>query len=243
MNIKIIKFGGSSLSNDENLKLVADKVISFLNQGQKVVVILSAQGKTTDTLISEAKRLRQNPNKRELDMLLSVGEQISISKFAILLNALNYSAISLTGWQAGITTDNNYTEAKIQDIYPNRILDELEKNDVVIIAGFQGIDENYNITTLGRDGSDTTAIAIAASLEQKECYIYTDTDGIYTKDPHKHVDAKKINYISYDDMENLANQGAKVLHNRCIRIAKKYGIKIIVKSTFNDNGKSIVGDY
>lgn len=240
MDIKVIKFGGSSLANDENLKKAAQKTIQFLKDKQKVVAILSAQGKTTDTLLTEAKRLSNNPNKRELDMLVSIGEQISISKFAILLNEIGYRAISLTGEQAGIITDENYTQAKIQEIHPYRIWKELEENDVVIIAGFQGIDAQRNITTLGRNGSDTSAVAIAAALEQKECYIFTDTDGIYDKDPNQHVDAKKIESISYEDMDILAQNGAKVLHDRCIRIAKKYGIKIMVKSTFNDNQGSIV---
>lgn len=242
MNITVIKFGGTSLSNDENLNLAAQKTIEFLQKGKKVVVVLSAQGKTTDNLLSEAKNLSPNPNKRELDMLVSVGEQISVSKFAILLNELGYSAVSLTGWQAGILTDSQYTEAKIQDIYTNRIWQELENNDVIIIAGFQGMDANNNITTLGRNGSDTTALAISAALHQKECYIFTDTDGVYDKDPHKYCDAKKFDYISYDDMEKLAKTGAKVLHDRCIKVAKKYGIKIIVKSTFNESKGTIVGD-
>ncbi len=240
MDIKVIKFGGSSLANDENLKKAAQKTIQFLRDKQKVVAILSAQGKTTDTLLAEAKRLSNNPNKRELDMLVSTGEQISISKFAILLNEMGYKAISLTGEQAGITTDKNYTQAKIQEIHPYRIWKELEENDVVIIAGFQGIDAQRNITTLGRNGSDTSAVAIAAALEQKECYIFTDTDGIYDKDPNQHINARKIESISYEDMDILAQNGAKVLHDRCIRIAKKYGIKIMVKSTFNDNQGSIV---
>lgn len=242
MDITVIKFGGTSLSNDKNLNQAAQKTIEFLKQDQKVVAILSAQGKTTDNLLSEVKKLSQNPNKRELDMLVSVGEQISVSKFAILLNELGYSAVSLTGWQAGIITDSQYTEAKIQDIYINRIWQELEKNDVVVIAGFQGIDTNNNITTLGRNGSDTTALAISAALEQKECYIFTDTDGVYDKDPHKNCKAKKFNYISYDEMEKLAKAGAKVLHDRCIKVAKKYKIKIIVKSTFNESNGTIVGD-
>ncbi len=240
MEIKVIKFGGSSLANDENLKKAAQKTIQFLKDKQKVVVILSAQGKTTDTLLTEAKRLSNNPNKRELDMLISTGEQISISKFAILLNEMGYKAISLTGEQAGIITDKNYTQAKIQEIHPYRIWKELEENDVVIIAGFQGIDAQRNITTLGRNGSDTSAVAIAAALEQKECYIFTDTDGIYDKDPNQHINARKIESISYEDMDILAQNGAKVLHDRCIRIAKKYEIKIMVKSTFNDNQGSIV---
>lgn len=240
MNIKVVKFGGSSLANDENLRKAAQKTIQFLKDEQKVVVILSAQGKTTDTLLTEAKQLSKNPNKRELDMLLSVGEQISISKFAILLNEMGYKAISLTGEQAGIITNEDYTQAKIQEIRPTRIWQELEEKDVVVIAGFQGIDVQRNITTLGRNGSDTSALAIAAALDQKECYIFTDTDGIYDKDPNKYSDAKKLDIISYEDMDTLAQSGAKVLHDRCVRIAKKYGIKIIVQSTFNDNKGSIV---
>lgn len=240
MNIKVIKFGGSSLANDENLRKVAQKTIQFLKEGQKAVVILSAQGKTTDTLLTEARQLSKNPNKRELDMLVSVGEQISISKFAILLNEMGYKAISLTGEQAGIITNEEYTQAKIQEIHPTRIWQELEEKDVVVIAGFQGIDVKRNITTLGRNGSDTSALAIAAALEQKKCYIFTDTDGIYDKDPNKYSNAKKLDIISYEDMDILAQSGAKVLHDRCVRIAKKYGIKIIVKSTFNDNKGSVV---
>ena len=240
MKISVIKFGGSSLSNDENLKRAANKTIQFLEKGEKVVVILSAQGKTTDSLLSEAKKLSLNPNKRELDMLVSVGEQISISKFAILLNELSFSAVSLTGWQVGIITNNEHTEAKIEKIYTQRIWKELEKHDVVVIAGFQGVDKNKNITTLGRNGSDTSAIAIAAALEQKECYIFTDTDGVYDKDPKKYICAKKLDYISYDKMEEMAKSGAKVLHDRCINVARKYGIKIIVKSTFKENAGTIV---
>ncbi len=240
MEIKVIKFGGSSVANDDNLKKATQKTVQFLQEGQKVVAILSAQGKMTDTLLTEAKRLSENPNKRELDMLVSVGEQISISKFAILLNEMGYKAISLTGEQAGVITDENHTQAKIQEIRPFRIWQELEEKDVVVIAGFQGIDVERNITTLGRNGSDTSALAIAAALDQKECYIFTDTDGIYDKDPNKYSNAKKLEYISYEDMDKLAQNGAKVLHDRCIRIAKKYGIKIIVKSTFNDNKGSVV---
>ncbi len=242
MKISVIKFGGSSLSNDENLKRAANRTIQFLEKGEKVVVILSAQGKTTDSLLSEAKKLSLNPNKRELDMLVSVGEQISISKFAILLNELSFSAVSLTGWQVGIITNNEHTEAKIEKIYTQRIWKELEKHDVVVIAGFQGVDKNKNITTLGRNGSDTSAIAIAAALEQKECYIFTDTDGVYDKDPKKYICAKKLDYISYNKMEEMAKSGAKVLHDRCINVARKYGIKIIVKSTFNENAGTIVGN-
>ncbi len=240
MDITVIKFGGSSLSNDENLKLAAQKTIDFINQGKKVAAVLSAQGKTTDKLLTEVQTLSKKPNKRELDMLVSVGEQISISKFAILLNEMGYKAISLTGGQAGIITNSEYTEAKIQDIHTNRIWNELENNDIVVVAGFQGVDCHKNITTLGRNGSDTTALALAAALKQKECYIFTDIDGIYDKDPNQYIDAKKLDYVSYEEMEKLAQSGAKVLHDRCIKIARKYDIKIIVKSTFNNTKGSIV---
>lgn len=240
MNIKVIKFGGSSISNDKNLKLAAKKTISFLKKGFKVVTILSAQGKTTNDLLNQAKILSKKPTKRELDALLSVGEQISIAKFAIILNDLGYSAVSLTGWQANITTDSDYTNAKILNIDTSRIYKELKNHNVVVIAGFQGISNNQDITTIGRNGSDTSALAITAALKQKECYIFTDTDGIYNKDPNKYTDAKKLNTISYDEMERLAKNGANVLHNRCIEIAKNYGIEIVVQSTFNNEKGSIV---
>lgn len=240
-SITVMKFGGSSLSDNEKLKQAAKRTISFLEQGKKAVVIVSAQGKTTDKLLGEAKELAKEPNKRELDMLVSTGEQMSCSKFAILLQEMGYKAISLTGWQAGILTDFDYSQAKIQDIYPQRIEKELEKNQIVVIAGFQGIDVEKNITTLGRNGSDTTAVAIAAALEQKECYIFTDTDGVYDKDPNQYKDAKKIKTISYDEMKELAENGANVLHDRCIKLAEKYQIKIIVASSFEEKEGSIVG--
>lgn len=240
-SITVMKFGGSSLSDNEKLKQAAKRTISFLEQGKKAVVIVSAQGKTTDKLLGEAKELAKEPNKRELDMLVSTGEQMSCSKFAILLQEMGYKAISLTGWQAGILTDFDYSQAKIQDIYPQRIEKELEKNQIVVIAGFQGIDVEKNITTLGRNGSDTTAVAIAAALEQKDCYIFTDTDGVYDKDPNQYKDAKKIKTISYDEMKELAKNGANVLHDRCIKLAEKYQIKIIVASSFEEKEGSIVG--
>ena len=180
MHIDVIKFGGTSLADNEKLKLTAQKTISFLEKTEdnKVVVIVSAQGKKTNQLIEEAKELSLYANNRELDMLVSVGEQISAAKLTILLQEMGYKAISLTGWQAGIKTNSEYTEAKIIEIYPNRILDELENNQIVVITGFQGIDEHKNITTLGRDGSDITAVAVAAALQVKRCHIFTDIDGI-----------------------------------------------------------------
>ncbi len=240
MKLVVIKFGGTSLADNEKLEIAAKKTISFLEENDRVVVIVSAQGNTTDELLKQAKELSTEPNKRELDALLSTGEQISCSKFAILLNEMGYRATSLTGWQTGIFTDSDYTQAKIEKIYTNKIWQLFETNKIVVIAGYQGVDKNQNITTLGRDGSDTTAVAIAAALEQDKCYIFTDTDGIYDKDPHKYKNAKKIKQISYDDMSKLVENGAKVLHSRCIKIAQKYGIEIIVTSTNDTEGGSSV---
>ena len=240
MDLVVIKFGGSSLSNNEDLNQVVQKTISFIEKGKRVVVILSAQGNTTDNLLEQARELNLNPNKRELDMLLSVGEQIACSKFAILLHTLGYQAVSLNGWQAGIMTDSDYTEAKIKDIHPIRIWEELDKNQVVVVTGFQGIDELGNITTLGRNGSDTTAVAIAAALEQKECYIFKDINGVYDKNPKEFADAKRIDSLSYKEMDKIIQNGSNVLHDRCVKIAEKYKIKIIVSCSFNEEQGSII---
>ena len=240
--IIVLKFGGSSVSDNDKLKIVANKIISEYKKNNKVVVIVSAQGKTTDKLIEEANELSDNISKRELDVLLSCGEQISISKLAILLNSFGYNAISLTGWQAGIYTNNTNQNAIIERINTNRILEELNQNKIVIIAGFQGINEKLDITTLGRGGSDTTAVAIAAALKAKKCYIYSDVDGVYTTDPNKVKDAKKLSNISYDEMLEISSEGAKVLHNRCIEIGDKFNIPIITESTFNNKEGSIISD-
>ena len=240
--IVVLKFGGSSVSDNDKLKIVADKIICEYKKNNKVVVVLSAQGKTTDKLIEEANELSNNISKRELDVLLSCGEQISISKLAILLTSLGYKAISLTGWQAGIYTNNTNQNAIIERINTNRILEELNMNKIVIVAGFQGINEKLDITTLGRGGSDTTAVAIAAALNAKKCYIYSDVDGVYTTDPNKVKDAKKLSNISYDEMLEISSEGAKVLHNRCIEIGDKFNIPIITESTFNDKKGSTISD-
>ena len=240
--IVVLKFGGSSVSDNNKLKIVADKIINEYKKNNKVVVVLSAQGKTTDRLIEEANELSDNISKRELDVLLSCGEQISISKLAILLNSLGYNAISLTGWQVGIYTNNTNQNAIIERINTNRILEELNMNKIVIVAGFQGINEKLDITTLGRGGSDTTAVAIAAALKAKKCYIYSDVDGVYTTDPNKVKEAKKLSNISYDEMLEVSSEGAKVLHNRCIEIGDKFNIPIITESTFNNEKGSIISD-
>lgn len=242
MDTIVMKFGGSSVADNDKLKLVANKIIDLYDKGNNIVVILSAQGKTTDKLIQEALELSENTEDREMDMLLSSGEQISIAKLSILLNGMGYKAISLTGWQAGILTNNTNQNAIIKNIDTTRILKELEDRKIVIIAGFQGFNENLDITTLGRGGSDTSAIAIAAALNAKECYIFSDVDGVYTADPNKVEDAKKLSALSYNEMMEISSEGAKVLHNRCAEIGDKFKIPIITKSTFNNKAGTIITD-
>lgn len=235
METIVLKFGGSSLADNIKLNIVANKIIDFYNKKNKVIVVVSAQGKTTDNLIKEAKELSYEPNKREMDVLLSTGEQISISKLSILLNRLGYKSVSLTGWQAGIYTSDINGEAKIEYINTERIQKELDADNIVIIAGFQGISDKKDITTLGRGGSDTTAVAVAAAIKADHCYIFSDVDGVYSADPNKITDTKKIEELSYTEMLDLSNEGAKVLHNRCVEIAQKYDVLIETGSTFNNN--------
>lgn len=199
-------------------------------------------GKTTDRLLKEAYELAKVPEDRELDVLLSSGEQVSISKLSILLNELGYKAISLTGWQAGIYTNNTNQNAVIESIDTSRISHELQERKIVIIAGFQGFNDNLDITTLGRGGSDTTAVAVAAALDAKHCYIFSDVDGVYTTDPNKIPIAKKLETLSYVEMLDIADEGARVLHNRCIEIGEKFKIPIITKSTFNNKSGSVIND-
>lgn len=234
MDTIVLKFGGSSLADNIRLNLVANKIIEFKDSGNNVIVIVSAQGKTTDKLIKEAKELSNNPSNRELDMLLSTGEQVSSAKLAILLNKLGYEAISLTGWQAGIYTTGEYQSSIIDSIDTSRILKELSENKIVIITGFQGINENFDITTLGRGGSDTSAVAIASQVKAKNCYIFSDVDGVYSTDPNKIPEAKKLEEVSYQEMLEISNEGAKVLHNRCVEIGEKFEMPIITGSTFNN---------
>lgn len=241
MDTIVLKFGGSSVSDNIRLNLVANKIID-LYENNNIVVVVSAQGKTTDRLLKEAYELAAVPNERELDVLLSTGEQISMSKLSILLNRLGYNTVSLTGWQAGIYTSNINQNAIIENIDIARIQQELEKRNIVIVAGFQGINEKYDITTLGRGGSDTTAVAIASALQAQHCYIFSDVDGVYTTDPNKIIDAKKLETLSYDEMLEIADEGAKVLHNRCVEIGKKFNIPIITKSTFNNKPGTVIND-
>lgn len=242
MDTIVLKFGGSSVADNEKLKLVAKKVIELYEKNHNIVVVVSAQGKTTDKLISEAKELSQEAKDREMDVLLSTGEQISTAKLSILLNQMGYPAISLTGWQAGIYTNNTNQNAIIKWIDTGRIKSELENRKIVIIAGFQGMNQNRDITTLGRGGSDTTAVAIAAALSAKNCYIFSDVDGVYTTDPNKLEEAKKLAALSYEEMLTLSSEGAKVLHNRCVEIGEKFKVPIITKSTFNNKPGTVISD-
>ena len=240
MSTVVLKFGGSSVADNIKLNVVAQKVIEFKEKTENVVVVVSAQGKTTDRLIKEAQELSAIPDEREMDMLLSTGEQVTASKLSILLNRMGYPAVSLMGWQAGIQTNSVHNSAKIEAICPERIEKELKKGKIVIVAGFQGINQNEDITTLGRGGSDTTAVAIQAAIDADKCYIFSDVDGVYSADPKAVTIAKKLQEISFDEMQEAADAGAKVLHNRCIQIGKKFDCDIYAKSTFsNDEGTKI----
>ena len=240
MGIVVQKFGGSSVADNSKLLNVCNHIIKEHKKNNKVVVVVSAQGKTTDKLIEEEKTISKKPNEREHDVLLSVGEQITIAKLAIFLNELGYQAVSYTGWQIPIITDNNFGNANIIDIKTEKIIEQLNDNKIVIVAGFQGINKDGDITTLGRGGSDTTAVALAAYLKAEKLYIYTDVDGVYSEDPNNNKNAFKYDTISYDKMIEMANNGAKVLHNKCVEMAKKYSVPIIVKSTFVENEGTLV---
>ena len=241
MGIVVQKFGGVSVENTEKLFEICKHITKEYDSGNKVIVVVSAQGKTTDNLIKEAKEINENLDKRELDVLMSVGEQITIAKLAMCLKKLGYDAISLTGWQVPIKTNDIYGNADILKINLDRISKELNSNKIVIVAGFQGINERTNdITTLGRGGSDTTAVAIAAAIKADKCDIYKDVDGIYNVDPKTNEKAFKYDKISYDEMLKLSNNGAKVLHNKSIEIAKRFKIKIHVKSIYNENSTGTI---
>lgn len=240
MGIVVQKFGGSSVANKDKLLNVCKHVIKEYEKNQKIVVVVSAQGKTTDMLVEEEKELSMKPDIREHDVLVSVGEQITIAKLAIYLKELGYDAISYTGWQVPIITDDIYGNANIIKINTEKILNELESNKIVIVAGFQGITKSGDITTLGRGGSDTTAVALASYLKAEKLYIYTDVDGVYSEDPNLNPDAKKYDTISYDRMIEMAESGAKVLHTKCVKMAKENKVPIIVKSTFVENEGTVV---
>ena len=225
------KFGGSSVANAERIFNVANRIIETYKAGNKVVVVLSAQGDTTDDLIEKAAEISDNPSKREMDMLLSTGEQQSVALMAMAINKLGYSAISLNAYQVAMHTTSTYGNARLKKIDKERIESELERNNIVIVTGFQGINKFDDVTTLGRGGSDTTAVALAAALHADMCEIYTDVDGVYTADPRVVKNAVKMNEISYDEMLELASLGAKVLHNRSVELAKKYNVELVVRSS------------
>ncbi|BDU49807.1 aspartate kinase [Haliovirga abyssi] len=232
MGIIVQKYGGTSVANTERIREVAKRVLETKKNGNDVVVVLSAPAGTTDKLIKMAEEISPNPHVREMDMLLSTGEQISIALLAMAIYEMGYKAISFNATQVGIKTDKAHTKAKIQSINSKKILEELKEDKVVIIAGFQGVTENMDITTLGRGGSDTTGVALGIALKADEVEIYTDVDGVYTADPRIVKDAKKINCISYEEMLELAGSGAKVLHLRSVELAAKYGMKIHLRSSF-----------
>ncbi len=240
MNTVVLKFGGSSVADNIKLNIAAEKIIDIKKDAKNVVVVVSAQGKTTDQLIKDAHELSAVPNEREMDMLLSTGEQISASRLSILLNRKGYKAISLSGWQAGIMTNDVHQNARIEQIATARIEQELENGYIVVVAGFQGIQANGDVTTLGRGGSDTTAVALQVALNAEKCYIFSDVDGIYSADPNMVTIAKKLSEISFDEMQEISDAGAKVLHNRCVQIAKKFDCDITAASTFsNEKGTTI----
>ncbi len=240
MSLIVQKFGGSSVANAERVMNVASIVTDTYAKGNDVVVVVSAQGDTTDDLIEKANEINPKASKREKDMLLAAGEQISISLLAMAIHELGYPAISLTGWQVGVNTDASYSNARISKISAERIKKELEHKNIVVVAGFQGINKFEDITTLGRGGSDTSAVALAAALGADLCEIYTDVDGVYTADPRIVKNAKKMDVISFDEMLELASMGANVLHNRSVEMAKKYNVNLCVRSSLNNNEGTVV---
>ena len=243
MSLIVMKFGGSSVGDAERMKRVANRIADAKKSGHSCVIVVSAMGDTTDDLIDLSRQLNLSPPAREMDMLLTNGEQISMSLLAMAVNSLGVPAISYTGWQAGITTEAVHGKARISDINPKRIISALDEGKVVIVAGFQGISSDGEVTTLGRGGSDTTAVALAAAIHADLCEIYTDVDGIYSTDPRVVKCARKLKEISYDEMLELAHLGAAVLHPRAVEYAKQYNVQLVVRSSFNHNeGTLVKGD-
>jgi len=240
MAIIVQKFGGTSVADAGKIRRAAERVIKTVKNGYQVVVVASARGKQTDELIADALELNPNPPKRELDQLLSTGEQQSVSLFAMALDAMGRDAISFTGGQIRMITDSDHTKARIKSVDAERIHKQLDKGRIVIVAGFQGIDENENITTLGRGGSDTTAVVLAAALGAEQCEIYTDVDGIHTTDPRIFKNAAKIEQISYDEMLELASLGAGVIYTRAVECGKNYDVKIHVRSSTEEKEGTII---
>ena len=240
MALIVQKFGGTSVKDRSRIFNVARIVANTRNAGNDVVVVVSAQGDTTDDLIEKAAEISANPSSREMDMLLATGEQISISLLAMALQEIGVSAISLTGWQAGFVTDRAYSRARIKRLDTERVESELARNRVVVVAGFQGLNRSDDITTLGRGGSDTSAVALAAALHADRCQIFTDVEGVYTADPRKIPKATRLKEITFDEMLELASLGAQVLNNRSVELAKKYGVELEVLSSINPIPGTIV---
>lgn len=240
MALIVQKFGGTSVRDRERIFNVADIVTSAYKEGNDVVVVVSAQGDTTDDFIEKAGEINEKPSKREMDMLLSAGEQISASLLAMAIEKLGFPVVSLLGWQAGFSTTSDYGNARIKRIDASRLKKELDKKNIIIVTGFQGVNRYDDMTTLGRGGSDTSAVAIAATLHADICQIFTDVDGVYTADPRKIPSARKLECISYDEMLELATLGAQVLHNRSVEMAKKYNIELEVLSSLTREKGTIV---
>jgi aspartate kinase len=243
MALIVQKYGGTSVGSIEKIRGVAERVVKHHKEGNQIVVVLSAMAGQTDFLIQLAHEMTDDPDPRELDVLMSTGEQISVALFAMAVKTMGYDARSFLGFQVAIHTDNLYGKARIHNIETDRITKELQQGRIVTVAGFQGLDENGDITTLGRGGSDTTAVALAASLKADVCEIYTDVDGVYTTDPSICLKAKKLDIISYEEMLEMASQGAKVLETRSVEFAKKYNVPIHVRSTFsNERGTMVIAE-
>ncbi len=240
MAIIVQKYGGSSVADAEKIKNVARRAIAAREKGNKVVVVVSAMGKTTDNLIKLAHEISEEPDERELDFLLSTGEIVSCTLLAMALKAMGQDAVSLSGAQAGIKTDATYSRARITGIEPRRVIKELDKGKIVIVAGFQGITSKMDITTLGRGGSDTTAVALAISLGADVCEIYTDVDGVYTADPRLVEEARKLKEIGYEEMLELASMGSKVMHSRAVELGWLYKMPILVASSFSNNPGTLI---
>ena len=240
MALIVQKYGGSSVADAEKIKNVARRIVETKDKGNEVVVVVSAMGDTTDELIQLAKQVNPKPQERELDVLLSTGEIVSSTLLAMALHSLGHKAVSLSGSQAGIETDTTYSKARILHVEPKRVVEELEKGNVVIVAGFQGITRDMDITTLGRGGSDTTAVALAAALKAQICQIYTDVEGVFTADPRLVPEARKLEGIGYEEMLELATLGAKVMHSRAVELGEVYNMPILVASSFSDKSGTII---
>lgn len=240
MNIVIHKYGGTSVGSLERIKRVAERIVEVQEKGHDVVAVISAMGQTTDELLAMASQIHERPSGRELDLLLATGEQVSVALLAMAIQRLGHHAVAMTGFQSGIETDGNHSCARIQRIDTRKILHHLRRGAAVIVAGFQGMTNDGEITTLGRGGSDITAVALAAVLSAVECDIFTDVEGIYTADPALVPEARLLKYISYDEMLELASAGAKVLHKRSVEIIRKYGVIMRVRSSFTTNGGTAI---